>query len=180
MKPARLAGEPQPRRGASMIVYTSEPIATVAASSPARSSGAASASRDSGTTRHTTAAASSATGTSARNTLGHENTVSSRPPLTGPIATPSPVTAPHTPTAFARSRRSGNVLLITASVVGKISAAKAPITKRAATSSPGEVQSAAATLAAAKPSSPAISAGRRPKRSPRLPAESTSAANARL
>ena len=44
--------------------------------------------------------------TSAANTLHQPKCASSRPPLTGPTATPIPVTAPQTPIAFARSPRS--------------------------------------------------------------------------
>ena len=84
------------------------------------------------------------------------------------------------PSAAARSRRSRKVLLMIDSVVGKIRAANAPITNRAATSASAEVTSAPAALAAAKPSSPVIRAGRRPNRSDRLPAASTSPAKARL
>jgi hypothetical protein len=65
-------------------------------------------------------------------------------------------------------------------VVGKITAAKAPITNRMATNAPAEVTRAPPALAAANPMSPTISAGRRPNRSERLPAASTSPANARL
>ncbi len=66
------------------------------------------------------------------------------------------------------------------SVVGKMTAAKVPIANRETTSASPLVESAPATLAAAKPSRPRISAGRRPYRSDRLPAASTSAAKARL
>ena len=69
-----------------------------------------------------------ASGTSAQKTLPQAKCSSSSPPATGPAATPMPTTAPQTPSAAARSRRSGKVLLMIESVVGKISAAKAPIT----------------------------------------------------
>ena len=65
-------------------------------------------------------------------------------------------------------------------VVGKISAAKVPIATRAAIRAPALVTRAPAALAAAKPTRPTIRAGRRPKRSERLPMASTSAAKARL
>ena len=60
---------------------------------------------------------------------------------------------------------------MTASVVGKISAAKAPITKRAAISWPGVLHSAAAALAAANPTRPVIRA--------RAPAEAVAEASRR-
>ncbi len=66
------------------------------------------------------------------------------------------------------------------SVVGKISAAKKPIPPRAATSASGVVTRAPTTLAAANPTSPPISAGRRPNRSETLPIASTRPAKARL
>ena len=65
-------------------------------------------------------------------------------------------------------------------VVGKINAAKAPIRNRVATRASAEVTRAPTALAAPKPSSPMISAGRRPNRSERLPAARTSPAKARL
>ncbi len=82
--------------------------------------------------------------------------------MTGPAATPMPTTAPHTPRAAARSRRSRKVLLMIDRVVGKITAAAAPMATRAAISAPDEVTIAPTALAAAKPTSPRISAGRRP------------------
>ena len=66
------------------------------------------------------------------------------------------------------------------SVVGKISAAQVPITKRSAISASLESTRAATPLASAKPPSPVSSAGRRPQRSERLPIASTSAAKERL
>ncbi len=122
----------------------------------------------------------SASGTSAQNTLPHAKCWSSSPPSTGPAATPMPTTAPHTPSAAARSRRSRKVLVMIDSVVGKISAAKVPIAILAAIRAPASVTRAPVALAAANPTRPTISAGRRPKRSERLPMASTSAAKARL
>ena len=100
--------------------------------------------------------------------------------MIGPVATPRPTTAPQMPSAAARSRRSRKVLLMIDSVVGKISAADAPIANRVTTSASAEVTSAPAALASANPTSPTIRAGRRPKRSERQPAASTSPAKARL
>ena len=50
-----------------------------------------------------------------------------------------PTTAPQPPSAAARCFRSGNVLLMIDSVVGKISAAKAPIPTRAGDQRAGAV-----------------------------------------
>ena len=91
-----------------------------------------------------------------------------------------PTTAPHTPSAAARSLRSRKVLLMIDSVVGKISAAVIPITNRQKISAPLDSTRAPARLAPAKATSPMISAGRRPYLSETLPAASTSAAKARL
>ena len=67
--------------------------------------------------------------------------------MIGPVATPSPTTAPQMPRAAARSRRSRKVLLMIDRVVGKIRAAKVPIAKRATTRASAEWTSAPAALA---------------------------------
>ena len=130
--------------------------------SPGRSSGGTAGSRDSGTSTYAAPAVSRASGASAQKTLPHAKCSSSSPPTTGPAATPMPTTAPQTPSAAARSRRSRKVLLMIDSVVGKITAAAAPIANRAAISAPAESTTAPTMLAAANPSRPRISAGRRP------------------
>jgi hypothetical protein len=66
------------------------------------------------------------------------------------------------------------------SVVGKITAALAPMTNRIATSADADVTAAPMPLDSANPARPMSSAGRRPNRSPSEPAVSTRAANARL
>ena len=63
-------------------------------------------------------AATRAMGTSARNRLPHQKTSNSAPPRIGPIATPRPVTAPHSPMATARCFGSRKVSVMIASVVG--------------------------------------------------------------
>ena len=63
--------------------------------------------------------------------------------MTGPAATPMPTTAPQTPRAAARSRRSRNVLVMMDRVVGKITAAAVPMATRAAISAPEESTSRA-------------------------------------
>ncbi len=63
-------------------------------------------------------AAISAMGTRAKNRLPHQNTSNSAPPRIGPIATPSPVTAPHRPMAAARCLGSRKVSVMMANVVG--------------------------------------------------------------
>ncbi|GAA4985211.1 hypothetical protein GCM10025734_08550 [Kitasatospora paranensis] len=150
------------------------------ASSPGRSRRASAGSLDSGTQAQVAASATRATGTSATKTDGQPKRVSSRPPITGPTATPSPVTAPHRPTAFARSRRSGKALVMIDRVVGKMVAAQAPMANRMTISASGDPATPPSALVAANPARPNSRAGRRPKRSPSEPAVSTSAAKARL
>ena len=147
---------------------------------PGLSRGGTCGSRDSGTNAAAIAMDTAATGTMAQKTLCQAKCSSSQPPTTGPVATPTPVAAPQMPRAAARSRRSVNALAMIDSVAGKITAAQAPAANRVATSAPDESASAEAALARPKPSRPRISAGRRPNRSDRLPAASTSAAKARL
>ncbi len=92
-----------PRSGASMIVNTSAPMPTVDSTSPTTSSGGVDGSRDVGTNRMAATSVSAATGAMTTKTLPHQKCSSRKPPVTGPNATPSPVIAPHTPMAFARS-----------------------------------------------------------------------------
>ncbi len=119
-------------------------------------------SRDSGTRTYAAAAVSTASGTRAQKTLPQAKCSRSTPPVTGPAATPMPTTAPQTPRAAARSRRSRKVLVMIDSVVGKMTAAAMPIATRAAISAPAESTRAPTVLAAANPSRPRMSAGRRP------------------
>ena len=115
----------------------------------------------------------------ATKTLPHQNCSSSQPPAIGPTATPRPVIAPQIPMARARSSRSVYRLEMIDSVAGKISAAPTPITARTATSAVGVSTSPPTADAVPNTASPDSSAPLRPKRSPRLPPASTSAANVR-
>ena len=151
------------------------------ATRPGRSSRACAGSLDSGTSTTVATSASSATGTSARNTDGQPKWASSRPPVTGPTATPRPVTAPQTPIALARSRAVGEGVgddrqRRREDQRGERAHHEAHGDQRAG----AELHSAPTPLAAANPTSPISSAGRRPNRSPSEPAVSTSAAKARL
>ncbi len=92
----------------------------------------------------------------------HQKRSSSKPPATGPSATPSPAVAAQMPTAVARSRSSSNTLISSESVAGMMNAAPAPITARHAISTSTSPANAAAVDAAAKTSSPASSVRRRP------------------
>jgi hypothetical protein len=64
----------------------------------------------------------------------HEKCWSNQPPLIGPTATPTPTMAAHSPIALARGTGSVKMLVISPSVVGKITAAPTPMAARAAIS----------------------------------------------
>src|SRR4051794_6355743 len=105
---------------------------------------------------------------------------SSHPPTIGPSAIAAPVVAPHRPIASARSCRSVKTCVSSDSVAGNTIAAPTPMTARAAISWPGLPVNPPARLARPKTARPASSMPLRPKRSERLPAASTDAANSRL
>ena len=98
----------------------------------------------------------------ATKTLPHQKCSSSQPPLIGPRATPSPVIAPHSPMARARSPRSVNRLEMIDRVAGKISAAPTPITARTAISAPGLSTSPPTAVAHPNTASPTSRAPLRP------------------
>ena len=179
-KPVRVSTLSQPCPGASMMVQVSRPRAATEITKPGRSMRGTSGSRDSGTKATASTMVASPIGTISQKMLFQLKCSSSRPPVTGPRATPTPEAAPHRPIAAARSRRSTKVLEMIDSVVGKISAAKTPIATRAAINALLLSTSAAAALLAAKPARPTMSAGRRPYLSDRLPMARTRAAKARL
>ena len=79
---------------------------------------------------HAAAATAIAIGTLTKNTEPHQKCSSSQPPVIGPAATAIPATALQMPIAFARSLGSRNMLVMIASVAGKISAAPMPIRAR--------------------------------------------------
>ena len=133
--PAIVRDDPQPQSGASMMVKTSAPIPAEDSASPAQSTGGVVGSREGGTARETPIATAAATGAMKRNTLPHQKCSRSQPPTIGPIAIPTPVVAPHSPMALARSARSVKMFEISDRVAGKIRAAPKPIAARAAISS---------------------------------------------
>ena len=132
------------------------------ASAPSASKRDGARSRDSRRTSWPATSATTTSGSLARNTEPQAKCSSSHPPVTGPIATESPVTADQTPIAVARSRAPGKAVISSASVAGKISAAAAPMSARAVTSSP--VVSAVAASSEVRPysASPSCSMRRRP------------------
>ncbi len=137
LKPTTVAGAVHPRSGASMMVNTKVPMATVDRARPPTSTGGVAGSREVGTNNAPPSNVTAATGAMATKTLPHQKCSSSQPPVIGPKATPSPVIAPHSPIALARSPRSVYRLEMIARVAGKISAAPTPITARTAISAPG-------------------------------------------
>ena len=82
--------------------------------------------------------------------------------------------------ASARSRASVNTLVRIESVAGMISAAPMPMTARAPMSALTLPENAAAAEAPPKTTRPTVNALLRPKRSPRLPAVSSSPAKTRV
>ena len=97
----------------------------------------------SGRTGRRRRSATAATGTLTMNTEPHEKCSSSQPPEIGPAATPTPTMAAHRPIAFARFTGSAKMLVISDSVVGKMTAAPTPIAARAAMSASAEFTCAA-------------------------------------
>ena len=89
---------------------------------------------------------------------------------------PTPAIADQAPIAPARSL-AGNTAVRIDRVAGMTNAAPTPITARAAISVEESPESAAQADPAAKTTRPAISARRRPNRSPSAPAMISSAAN---
>ncbi len=101
------------------------------------------------------------------------------PPTTGPIATPSPVMPPHSPIAAPRFS-TGNASLISVRVSGMTIAAPAPCTARAPTSAAAFGETAAAADAAVNSNRPRAYMRRRPNRSPSAAPVNRKQANARL
>ncbi|GHG38044.1 hypothetical protein GCM10018980_10410 [Streptomyces capoamus] len=87
------------------------------------------------------------------------------PPMSGPEATASPLTAPQMPYTVPRLA-AGTAAVSRVSVSGIITAAPTPWTARAAIREPMPGARAAAAEAAVNTASPAMKRRRRPKRSP--------------
>ena len=172
-KVVRVAADDQPCAGASMMAYTSVPIAAIDRTAPTGSSLVAAGSRESGTRCRAPTRAAPRSGTLIQKTDDQEKLRMSAPPTMGPTAMPAPLAAVHTAIALARSRGSPKTLTRIERVVGMISAPPSPMTPRATMRVDVEGARAAPTEPARKVASPAIRAWRRPKRSPRLPAVSS-------
>ena len=147
-------------------------VASTASSDSAaltRSMRPAFSSRYSGNRNGATASRSTITGTAIRNTEPHQNQVSSRPPISGPIAPPAEKLDIQTPMAKVRSFGSGNMLEISDSVDGASVAADRPSRARATISISALVEKAARIEPMPKAKAPIISSLRRPMRSPSVP-----------
>jgi len=92
----------------------------------------------------------------------HQKCSSNQPPLIGPTATPTPTMAAHSPMALARGTGSVKMLVISPSVVGKITAAPTPMAARAAINASAEFICAATAEVTANNASPEFSQPRRP------------------
>ena len=171
----RIVPSVQPRSGASMSPHTNAVSPAIESAAPRMSSRGCDGSRDSGTRSAAPARAIATTGRFTRNMLFQLKCSSSQPPVTGPTAMPSPETAAQAAMAFGRSC-AGKMFVRMDSVVGMIPAAPRPIRAREAIRAFALSESAARVDPAPKTSRPITSARRRPKRSPRLPAVSSSPA----
>ena len=160
-----------------MIDQSSSPSPAIDSSAPARSGAAAAGFLESGTSGSAQAKPTAAIGTLIRKTDPHQKCASSRPPMIGPRAMPSPAgRGPEAdrPLPLVRSR---NMLVMIDSVEGMISAPPMPMLARAAISIPTEPEKAAQVEPAAKAARPARNVRLRPTRSATLPATSSSPAN---
>ena len=102
---------------------------------PRQSTGGVRGSREAGTARATSSATTAAAAAMKAKMLPHQKRSSSQPPAMGPVAIPTPVAAPHSPMALARSPRSVKTFTSSDRVEGNMRAAPSPITARAAMSS---------------------------------------------
>ena len=146
-------------------------------SAPTGSGLVACGSRESGTRCRVPRRATASTGTLIQKTDDHEWLRMRKPPTIGPSAMPTPATAVQIAMALARSRGSPKQLTMIDRVVGMMSAPPRPMTPRPAMSIVAVPARALRIDPAMKVASPAASAWRRPNRSPRLPAVSSSPAN---
>ena len=137
-KPTAVRALLHPQLGASMTVYTRAVTPIADRIKPPMSSGGVAGSREVGTNKIPPTMATAATGTLTRKIEPQKKCSSSQPPVIGPAATPTPVMAAHTPIALARGTGSVKMFVISAKVVGKITAAPTPIAARAAISASAE------------------------------------------
>ncbi len=146
---------------------------TVESSAPTRSGRSPRGFFDSGTSATTATSPISTTGTLMRKIEPHQKWLSSTPPISGPAANPSALTAAQMPIARACSC-GAKICMATARVVVSSSAPPTPIPARAAMSCAEVVASPATTDPIPKSTRPVRSILRRPYRSAALPAVSSS------
>ncbi len=125
-----------PRVGASMIPKVSEPNRTITSPWATGSSRRALGARDSGTNRSVRTMAAMPTGMLIQKIDRQPRDETRTPPTTGPRAMETPITAAHTPIAWARSRGSTNVLVMMDMATGLSIDAPMPWSIRNATSAP--------------------------------------------
>jgi hypothetical protein len=130
-------------------------------------------------THHPASTPTATTGTLTRNTDPHQKCASSRPPTTGPMASPA---APNTAqAAMARPRASGGYRTATIASAGAITAAAPiPITARAPISVPVDELNAASRQLNPNSANPPRKMRRRPYRSARPPPSTRSPASTML
>ena len=109
---ARMPGEDQPRLGASMIPYVTVARSAITRTWPTGSKRRGRGAFDSGMKRSVRRIAASPIGRLIRKIERQPTEETSAPPTIGPSAIEMPNTAPQTPTAWARSRGSVNVLVM--------------------------------------------------------------------
>ena len=172
-------GDDQPRSGPSITPNIKAPSPDTERSAPATSRPPTSGLRDSGMTRSPTTTPTATMGTLTMNTDPHQKWARSRPPTTGPIASPAAPKTAHSAIAFPRS--AGGYKTATMANAGAITAAApTPITARAAISAPVDELSAASRQLNPKRLYPPRNTFRRPYRSARPPPRTRSPARTML
>src|SRR4051812_39334574 len=126
---SRLSALAQPREGASMIAYTSEPSAAIDNTAPSGSSAPGWGSFDFGRRMWPATSAPMMMGTLTKNTEPHEKGSSKKPKATAPTAAPAPEMPAQKAMALPRSL-AGNTFVRIDKVAGMMNAAPMPITAR--------------------------------------------------
>ena len=148
-----------------MIPKVSEASSTITSTWPSGSNRRARAARDSGMKRSASAIAASPTGRLIQKIDRQPTTATAAPPRTGPSAIDRPNTAPHTPTACARSRESVNVFVTIAIATGLSIEPPTACSARNAISHPVLGARLHSSEASENTASPATNTRRRPNRS---------------
>ena len=143
---------------------------------PRTSTGRGFGSRDSSTERSVRYSAAMPTGMLTRKIQRHDSPLVSAPPITGPTATATPVTAPNTPNATPRSRP-WKALAISARPVANMIAPPMPWNARLRLRNVDPDARPHSSEPSVKTTMPIANSNRRPKRSASEPAVSCSAAS---